>query len=288
MTKGILFYSNNEYPIPLLLTAMHSLRKYYDGDIHVVFGKNTPNFFKKICRREKYKGITFANASKRHYSAKTSNPFAKEWYEKPYIIHYESPFDLTQYYDCDHVFFKHFDTSIFDLIEEHNLITSAPIIQPRKHVTIKKDISMVTGHEIEFLNRVNGGCVGYKNSSNLVEMWIDYLNTYRTSKELGRSSKVKYNAEEFGLATTINTGHGCIIDEKWSHCNNKNVIMTDQHEYDAIHFVAQRWQLGDLWKNAFKEAYEDNFFRLQQHFKRYCSCNEFTNRKEVQNYIKGN
>ena len=103
MNKGIIFYSNNPQPIPLLVVAVHSLRKYYDGKIHVIFGKNTPGFFKRICRRANLEGITFSTVSKRHYSGRSSNSKAKEWYEKPFIIQNESPFEITQYYDCDHV-----------------------------------------------------------------------------------------------------------------------------------------------------------------------------------------
>ena len=150
----------------------------------------------------------------------------------------------------------------------------------------EKEIKDAIGLELDYLNRVNGGCVGYKNSSNKIDIWTDYLVKYRAYPN--RNSKIKYNAEEFALATTIALGHGCIIDEKWSSCYpRRKKPMTEPGPWDALHFVAGRWAKGNLWLEAYKEAYDDNFFKLKDHFKRYSACNDFTNKKEVQKFIKG-
>jgi len=284
--KGILFYSNNPYPIPLLVVAIYSLRKYYDGRIHVVFGANTPDSFKRTFSRNKMEGITFADVSKKHYTGRASNSLSKEWYEKPFIIQHESPFELTQYYDCDHVFYQPFNHDIFDLINKHDLVTAMEIVEPSRAATIKKEIKEAVGLEIEYLNRVNGGCVGYKKSSEKINIWTDYLCKYRAYNN--PRSKIKYNAEEFGLATTIALGHGKIIDSRWSYCYPKmRKAMTESDGNWAIHFVASRWTKGTFWLESFKEAYDVDFFQTKSNFKRYKSYNPFIKDKESVNFIKG-
>ena len=112
-SRGITFFTDWTSPLPLLAVALHSLEKFYQGEIHVLYGENTPPFFIEELKQNKrigaslfilpYEKVEWVNAVWR-----------KCWYLKP-IIHKSAPFDLNMVYDCDHVFVGDFDESIFDL-----------------------------------------------------------------------------------------------------------------------------------------------------------------------------
>lgn len=260
MTKGILFYSNNADPITPFTVAAHTLLKHYDGNIHIVFGPTTPQFFLEIM--ESQSRITYSRASQRYTTRRNWGHRRQEWMEKPHIISKESPFDLTLYYDCDHTYHKKIDVSVFDQIEEKGLVTAMGLRKPNKHYWILKELE-AQGDVLDDYYKVNGGCVGYKKGHEAMNIWLSKMEQYKVTS----TRKLARNSEEFALGYTINKGFGGRIDENLSICLTRHEVEKPLPE-EAIgcHYVGCRWVNSLGWAECLKDAYLENFLGLQEHF----------------------
>lgn len=266
MTKGILFYSNNKSPLVPFAVATHSLRKHYDGPIHIVFGPNTPRFIKKVLKAQDR--ITYSFAKKRYSIDRKKGTQREEWREKPHIIKNESPFDLTLYYDCDHCFFLPVGQNIFDEIESKGLVTAMGKKKPSRHRQVLKCYKKV-GDQMPRYYKVNGGCVGYKKGCPHIDLWLAKSDQYRECN----AHILRRNSEEFGLGYCINNGKGARIEEKYSVCLGKRQITDTVPEGTiGMHYVSLRWLWAPSWGQAFKKAIEDNHLELKDRWERYRIC----------------
>jgi len=269
MFRGILFYSNNGLPIPQFVVALYSLRKFYSGNVHIVFGPNTPSFFPSILKKSEECTFSFA---KRHWNRSDVGSKRQEWQEKPFIISKESPFEETVYYDCDHVFFKNFDLSIFDSVKDNGLITSIEKSYASRHDKILRQVNKIAKKNLTEIEKFNGGCVGYLKDCLIMDKVIEIMRLYSECDE----SILKKNSEEFAFATVVKEGFGGRVDEKWSYGYPKNVVMESAPENAiAIHFCVGRFKVGNLWYNEFLSAYNNNYLELRDRFNEYSECENY-------------
>lgn len=284
MTQGILFYSNNAYPLIQLSVSLYTLLPRYQGNIHLVFGPNTPNFIFDIVKR--CDRLCYTPANKRYTTRNKSGHPREEWREKAHIIVKESPFDTTLYYDCDHCFFNEFDTTVFEEISKFGLVTAMGLKHPKRHGKVLRHFAAV-GDPMEKYYKVNGGCIGYQKGCHHTEIWFDKMNYYASS---GRSWVLKINSEEFALGYAINKGFGGRIDEKYSLCLGKNGLQQNFSNTDqiAVHFVHGRWLYADAWGKMFAKAYNDNFFELKNKFEEYSACHGPVGIKLLNEILKKN
>jgi hypothetical protein len=267
MSDGIIFYSNFQAVAPLLAVALHSLRKNYDGNIHVTLGDATPESFVDMIKANK--DVTYDHVHKRYYEKDPGKNSLRGWLEKPYIIK-NSPFERTVYFDCDHVFYNKFDKSIFNLISEHNIVSSVPFAFASRHGKILKQVNKVAGYELEKIPRASGACVGYLKSSGIVDKWIEHMHLFRDHG----GDVLKSNSEEFALATILVLGYGKHIPPKWSANAAKDGSLNDTgKDADAIHFVSKRYSKGNLWKDALAECVKDNYMGIKDNAEEFLKMN---------------
>ena len=268
---GILFYSNFEVITPLLTVALHSLRKNYSGNIHVCLGDETPDFYKEMIKDNK--DVTCEVIPHRYYKADHLRRRAKGWYEKPFVVNQHNPFDRVVFFDCDHVFYKAFDLSIFDEIEEHGLTTSVAGGLPGRHAKILAQINRATGYNFEQVPRMSAGCVGLKKSSGLGDEWVKYFRLCRESGSL--LSKL---SDEFGLSIVFRKGHGKYLSDKWSFVYPKRKRLSEcPAEVDAIHFAAGRYGRGNLFSDALAQCIADNYMGVRDNLAQCLGVNSVTN-----------
>jgi hypothetical protein len=278
MSDGILFYSNYKNPLPLFVVALYSLRKYHGDNVHIVLGENTPEFFPEILNKQNYVSYSF---SKRHYDKCKSNIkwhekkqlrlSRLEWKEKPFIIKHESPYDRTLYYDCDHVFYKDIDRTVFDEIEKNKLVTSISKSYASRVSEITQSINKLNKSKFKIIEKVNGGCVGHlKEDEECIDRWIKHMHLY-TEKGCWI---LRPNAEEFGLATAVKEGFGSRISENYSYgYPRKGIVKNPDKNVIGVHYCAERYSRGELWNRSFMEAFESDFLNIRSQFNDYCQCN---------------
>jgi hypothetical protein len=170
MSDGIFYYSNFGKILPLLAVSIHSLRKHYDGNIHVCFGDETPDFFLDIMKNKK--DITFNVVENRYYANKARQK-QQGWYEKPFSLKNHCPFDRSIFYDIDHVFHKKISNELFDTISEHGLFSSIEFGYAKRHDKILSEINEATGMNFDDFPKISSACVGYDKSSGYVDKWIE-------------------------------------------------------------------------------------------------------------------
>lgn len=271
MSDGILFYSNNEKPIPQFVLALHSLRKYYSGNVHIVFGPNTPKFFIEILKKNDVCSYSY---TKRYWNKSNKANSRREWLEKPFVIANESPFDSTVFYDCDHIFYDKFDCNIFRAVEIDGLVISIKKSYAKRHNKILKQINDVTHLNLTEIERSNGGCVGYLKNCKIMDKVIERMSLY--AKHGGKI--IRFNSEEFAYATVVKEGYGSRVSEKWSYGYPSKGIMTEVPKgVIAVHFCVDRYTKGGIWNFSLKDAYYNNFLELRDKIDLYKNCLPFLN-----------
>lgn len=269
MSEGIFYYSNFGKIAPLLAVSLHSLRKYYDGNVHVCFGDETPQFFLDLMANQK--DITYNVVEERYYQ-KGVKEKQKGWYEKPFALKHHSPFDVTIFYDIDHVFHKKFDTTLFEVAKKDGLFSSIKFGYAKRHDKIRKEISEATGFAFEDFPKISSACVGYDKKCGYVDEWIK---RFYECRDYGKGIIGK-NSEEFGLAVVFKLGMGVRVSEKYSYGYPRKGTLTEvPEEVAAMHYCAGRYEKGDLWMEAFAEAYNENYLGLKDEFDQYASVNSF-------------
>jgi hypothetical protein len=293
-TRGLLFYADAFKPIPELVLALHSFMKYNNDTVHVTLGPKAPKWFQDE--------LNNANISNSRL-AKRLNPTGRRnkvghWLQKPYVIA-ESPFDVTFYYDCDHVFLRSIPETKWDLVDQMGLSTGhelGDIVAPRrKYLKWRHHIHKAMGKEVlpntnENYYRVNGGCIGFSKDEGreLVDVWKWFLEKFKESEN---SKEVLYVGDEVGLSATLNLrmqgwlGENCSTQRHPYHVDvteiPKNTI--------AWHFARSQYQRGDkrteIWLDAFASAWEDNFLNLKTCRDKYLKCNVSVNENFVGSVI---
>lgn len=258
-TRGILFYHNYDITDQLSV-ALYSLRKYYDDAIHVTLGPSVPDPLVQLFNNQD--DVSFNKIDAYYYTdfpRRGFNTRRKEWCQKPFIIR-DSPFDLTLYYDCDHIFFRKFDMSIFDEIDKHELITPVPCAQPRRSRNIKSEFRQI-GIEFDTVQRFNGGCIGLKKDTKLLEKVVEKIPVLMDAP--GRI--LRRNPEEFSFSFTINSGYGSIVDPKWS--SNYGSKPSKEENNIAIHYSMGRFKRDPRWFELLEKVKEENYLGFSDYWK---------------------
>jgi hypothetical protein len=207
------------------------------------------------------------------------------WYRKV-LCHKVSPFDLTVFYDCDHVFVADYDYAIFDKIEDYGLFSchnkkgfrkgrghsrrdykKAQVIQ--EHIgRIKKEVPVIWP--------ANGGCVGSRKDSPLIDEWEDSLRLFDSKG----SKKLKYVADEYSLSYTMSMNEIPMMSSKWSFVPPLVDIPKWEHPEGVlgIHFNNGRYVDSPLFQENFKEAYNDDALQFASMAPLYDLCSDFYGR----------
>jgi len=268
MSNGVFYYSNFAKITPLLAVSIHSLRKFYDGAIHVCFGPSTPEFFLNEARNSK--DFTHNVVDKLYYEGRVKTA-QQGWYEKPFALKHHSPFENTLFYDVDHVFYKGLDPALFQLIEKEGIFSAVAEGLPRRNRKICQEIKAATGVELENSPRISGACIGYNKQSGYVDDWIHWFRVFR---KYGRGA-IGRNSEEFGLGFVFNhLGKGVRIPPDISYGYPRRGLLTEVPEgVTAIHFCAGRYSRGELWSKAYAEAYKADYMGTRRLLEEYAKAN---------------
>ena len=275
-SQALVFFTDWNTPAPLLVVALHSLQRFYKGNIHVFYGENTPPFFidallknSRISTqlvRPNYREVIWAGGNVRQC-----------WAIKP-SLHKLSPFNLTLFYDCDHVFLKEFDLRAFELINKHELIT----FHHPKEIYGKRVWRRINGRasvirdllKLPCLDNVlvpaNGGCVGSKKGTNLLNEWTEYLRKFATC---GNWALTRL-PDEFALSYTLSRHNVPIENHRWSYSPQPDLSdLNPLPDIIAIHFCNTSYRLGSYYKTAQEAALKANYMGLKTNWEEYIKCN---------------
>lgn len=274
--RGILFFSDWTAPVPLFVVALHSLRKYYSGKVHVMYGSSTPEFF--IQELKKKSDITIQSYTPEYAKSYWTRLGSHRcWNMKP-VIHQQSPFDTTWIYDCDHVFIDSFDLSGFDYIEKYGL---ASFHHPVTHYG-SKAIGRMNGRakvirerlkmpcEDNSLLPANGGCVGSVKGTLLLNEWIVNLEKFGTCGDWA----LERLPDEFSLSYTLSRNNSPIGDHKWSYSPYPDLSdLKTITNISAIHFCNSSYKLGSYYKIEQNECLDEDYMGIRTHWNEYVKCN---------------
>lgn len=272
-SRGILFYINFAGPTPLLPVALHSLSKYYDGDIHVLYGEQIDQWM--IDQLKKCDRITHS-----FHKKKLTGIGKQRWrisiLEKPYL-YYSSPFNTTLFYDCDHLFLRPMDMSIFDEIEEYGLVNP---IEDYGDPIAKQDRVCKAAHDLygrdlnKVLSRSMGGCVGILRGTAVNDRLV------QVQKDLMNYPGRNIFSDEHALSLVLEES-GKVLDVKWSwtYKQNKHNPKRDHgligmpDNLIALHFAHKRYAISKMWRDAYLDAREQNVLGLDDCWEKYWECN---------------
>lgn len=271
-SKGICFFIDYRTPAPLLAVALYTLRKQYDGNVHVVCGDDVPQFFMDALSdsgacsvqktRLKYPPIEKIIRLQRCFNIKPQ-------------VHKICPFDINLMYDCDHVFTNRFDNSAFDFIEQHGLVSFHTSVMNRSSNLRALRRTRVLAHygmKVDFLKQVNGGCVGSVKGSPLIDEWVQTLDRMI---RLGHHS-FRRLPDEYSLSFVTGQHKIPLGDGKWSYCVQKEDASDVLGVIDkaiAVHFCHNRYYRSHVFVDALKEAKRTNFMSMNSLFNEYAICN---------------
>jgi len=276
-SKGILFYVNFCAPVPLLPVALRTLSMNYDGDIHVLHSDSTPAWF--VEQLEKCPRITnsYHDRSIKRVGKKRMRACALE---KVYMFN-SSPYDMTLFYDCDHVFLCKMDMTIFNEIEEHGLVN--PVERPNEPICKQSRILKVA-HELygrdpdKQLGQSMGGCIGLIRGSSVHDEMI------KVQEEVMAYPARNMFTEEQPMALVLEK-YGKVLDQKWSwaykqkkHCpRGDNGLKGMPEDLIGLHFAHKRYAVSRVWRDNFLKAKEDNVLGLADLWDEYLGCNTHVN-----------
>ena len=278
MNEGIVFFTDYQSPLPLLVVALYSLRQHYGGNIHVIYGANTPRFFIDLLKNQS--DITFSKTEINKSGEHFHNVSRRCWNIKP-IIHQQSPYDVTLLYDCDHAFYSQFDKSIFQIIQKYKLISCHHVwekIQGRNQwrsmcraKIIKEDLKLACGERIP---PVNGGCVG-SFKSELLNDWLKYIDVFANSN----NRLLTRVPDEYALSYILEKNQTPVIDSKWSYSplsednRETDAVLTNQSAL-AIHFAAGKYTKLQCYQSVVFQALQADYLGLKTQQSEYRNCNQ--------------
>jgi hypothetical protein len=276
MSQGICFYNQYDAPLPLLVVCLHSLERNYDGDIHVVMGDETPKWFIELAKKNDRITISFSSSMNVHDGLKKSQNC---WNSKP-LIHMELPFDVNLLYDCDSIFVKRFDNSVFDAIKEkrlaslHHTRLQLPERSQARGEARGRAIKKCLGEDIDYLPPINGGCVGsVKGSSNdLLKQWRDDIDRLINSS-IRRLRRVP---DEYALSLTMVRNGIPVEGREWSYVPLTRNLSDVEQVFPGImsvHFSNRKYPKSRHFKEAMLMAIKDDYMGLGSLHDKYLSCN---------------
>lgn len=265
MSQGICFYSQYNYPLPLLAICLHSLERNYSGDIHLVMGDQTPKWFVELAKKNKRISTSMTSVMNKIEGERVSQDC---WNTKP-LIHRLLPFDINILYDCDSVFVNRFDMSVFEVIKDRKL---ASFNHKKQELPLKsnslaahrtKSINLALGEKIDFLPSINGGCVGSskRTSAALINEWVENINRIISS----RNKYLQRVPDEYGLSLTM-VKHGIPVDgRKWSYVpilKNQKDVEIEFNSIISLHFAHRKYLYSRHYYDALKMALNDDYMGL--------------------------
>lgn len=287
--QGVLFYCNGCKPIVELLLALHSFFKHNkETHVHLILGPDAPDWF--VIRISQYNNPYFSYRQLKELPDKTIGGKVGHWCNKSFSVKQYTPFKITLYYDCDHVFLKSLPKDTFDLIWKYGLCTGMTSGKPLNITTFfcwayyanaffRRN--MFTPDSYAVYSRVNGGCVGYarnKRGHRLIERWHNLVQKIIASKD----HRIFQVGDESGLSITLNIERIGWLGDKYS---------TNYHPYSehpqtladdliALHFSRESYKADDIRKKVFlqaaKEARAENFLHFNQDYQKYIECSAST------------
>jgi len=270
MSRGILFWSDGPNPVPLFPPAIKSLADHYDGNIHVIFGKKTPDWFINII--SKNSRVSYSRYDKRQGSSGGKIVWRRCILEKPFVTS-ESPFKTSLFYDVDHIFINDIDMNIFNVIENNSIVTIEDSGLISKQPDLIKAANKLYGREENPILKTNGGCFGLLVNEEPHRHW------QKTLHEISRFPGRNVFIEEHALALTMEK-YGTRIGKKWSwnyiqpkHRSGNKGFKDMPDDAISVHFAHQRYKVSKFWRDKFLEAKNINYMGLDEHFDKYCECN---------------
>ena len=276
-SQGICFYVQYAYPLPLLAVCLHSLEKYYNGNVHVVMGDETPDWFVKLIKRNRRVEYSHAASMKKYRRAKQSRNC---WTTKP-LIHRILPYDENLLLDCDCIFVGNFDPFIFKLISEKKLASfghnrkELPAESIRRSKIKAKMINSVLNENIDFLPSINGGCVGSAkgDAEPFIAEWINNIDRIVATHHRYLSQL----ADEYGLSLMM-LKHGISVEgSRWNYVpieKNQSDVKIEEKKLISIHFANKKYLYSPLYLPAVESAISENYMDLASRFNEYRRCNE--------------
>jgi len=277
-SQGIVFFTDWVVPCPLLIVALHSLKKHYIGNVHVVYGNNTPAFFIDALKSNSF--ITTSNYNPDYQKSYWTRLGSRRcWNLKP-TIHSQSPFDLTLIYDCDHVFVDTFDQKAFEMIDQYGLVS---FHHPKEHYNHKywkrantrartiRDVIKLPCEDNTLLS-ANGGCVGSskEKSPALLAEWQVLMEKFGTC---GNMFLVRL-PDEFSLSYTILKNKIPMGGHYWSYSPYPDLSdLNPLPKTSAIHFCNSSYVHGSYFKIEQDLCLDEDYMGLKTNWDQYIKCN---------------
>jgi len=269
--NGIVCYVNGNKMNHLFLVFIYSLKKFYGGDINVVFeGDQDDEVLEEV---EKIPKLTVRIVGGNIISPSPYKGAANIWHKKALYHQHVYPFDNNLYYDIDHCFIKKFDEKIFYHIQNFKLISSCynrPVLPEKKNRRRVAEVEKYFGIKLQNFLAVNGGCVGANKHCTELDYWLSLIPKMNVD-----GTQFKRNPEESALAITLSQGYGRSIEDNWSFSVQKNEYEFDTKDLIGIHFPRGRWKDCSIWKKMFDEVYNHNFMGVKKENKKVFLKDEY-------------
>lgn len=252
---GMLFYCDHLQPVSALAVALWTLKRLYHGPIQIVFGPDAPNWLVGEVSNKKgvYGGITCERLESYDFLEWT-NGKRGAWCQKPFAIR-RSPFELTLYFDCDHLFVgSQWPGDIWGQIDRLGLASGHDKLFARRCPRVIRDVRAVTGIALDAYRPVNGGCIGYRRGHEGWQTWIAFMTQFARQ---WRSRLLRDLAEEHGLGLTLNTGIGGWIDGAISRTEYPHAHALGYHLNGGRYLYCPRWQ------QEFRNCFDADFLGIR-------------------------
>jgi hypothetical protein len=280
MTKCINFYLDFGPPTLLLAVALHSLKKYYNGNIHVVYGTSVPAWFVDIMKQHPQ---ISTQASTHVVSGASGHIHA---YNVRPQVHLDMPFDVSIMYDCDHVFVRPVPDSLFDYASQHGLGSYGfNTEQLRRHGQWKTEKTAKAIQSIglpcpDSLQPSAGSCVcsmRTKEGREMVKFWDDHIKLFVKHPETPLGSKF---ADQHALSYAMQRYGVPMGDYHYSYSGqlaSQADIKPIPEGVIAIHFGHGRFKKREadhVFAQELGEAIQADFMGLSTEIKRYADAHD--------------
>ena len=254
MSEGIIFYNDGTKCLSRLLVSVHSLRKYYNGNICIISsGEKGREIVQKVCKEYECQFkemVSDINNIKYHY-----------FFEKT-RMHLYTPYDITFFMDSDTLTIKN-PSDIFSSIEENDFVVPMFSNWTTQTDDIKNRLSqwrIIDNNLVEeTINKnrpsVNVGTYGFKKSSEFMKNWFDF-----TMKNIET-----FIPDEIACHLLLNRYKGIIVDRKYNcSCKYDDPFIEDTrivHYHGRKHCRITDGKImyhGELWVKEWKEVFEKN------------------------------
>jgi hypothetical protein len=255
--RGVLFYCDRAQPVSALIVALWTLRQGYDGQAHIVFGPQVPDWlYRQASRNGSKLGTTIEVLETYDFPDCTSGKRGS-WCQKPFAIQ-RSPFEQTIYFDCDHLFVDRLELDeTWDTIERVGLASAHDVPSARRGRRVIQDIRTLTGMSLPSYRPVNGGCVGYRRGHESMAAWIKYMTLFARQEQ---SRLLRSLAEEYALGLTLNIGKGGWLDAEISR------VAYPMPAAKGYHLNGARYYQNPAWQRELRYCLDADFLGIRQNY----------------------